>query len=364
MNSSISIRNLGLSFGKVEVLNDLNLEVHDGEFLVLLGSSGCGKSTLLNCIAGLLDVSSGQIHIKGKNVTWEEPRDRGIGMVFQSYALYPQMSVKGNLSFGLKNAKLKKDEIERRVAEAAEILQIEPLLKRKPAHLSGGQRQRVAIGRALVRDVDVFLFDEPLSNLDAQLRADLRVEIKRLHKRLQNTMVYVTHDQVEAMTLASRIAIMRSGAIVQLGEPHDIYNKPVNRYVAEFIGSPSMNFVEGTLATSSLFTFDNLEVPLHNYPFDGVEIDNSAVSKKALLGVRPEHVVTGAALSEVPWSTTVEVDVVEPMGSDTLIWSSMGGRDFRFRVDGQSTLQTGDSVEIGFDPAKICVFDAESELRL
>lgn len=364
MNSSISIRNLGLSFGKVEVLNDLNLEVHDGEFLVLLGSSGCGKSTLLNCIAGLLDVTSGQIHIKGKNVTWEEPRDRGIGMVFQSYALYPQMSVKGNLSFGLKNAKLKKADIERRVAQAAEILQIEALLKRKPAHLSGGQRQRVAIGRALVRDVDVFLFDEPLSNLDAQLRADLRVEIKRLHKRLQNTMVYVTHDQVEAMTLASRIAIMRSGAIVQLGEPHDIYNKPVNRYVAEFIGSPSMNFVEGTLTTPKQFSFDNLKVPLHSYPFDGEGISGAGTNMKALLGVRPEHVVTGAALSEVPWSTSVEVDVVEPMGSDTLIWSNIGDRDFRFRVDGQSNLRTGDTVEIGFDPAKICVFDANSELRL
>jgi len=364
MNSSISIRNLGLSFGRVEVLNDLNLEVHDGEFLVLLGSSGCGKSTLLNCIAGLLDVTSGQIHIKGKNVTWEEPRDRGIGMVFQSYALYPQMSVKGNLSFGLKNAKLKKDEIERRVAQAAEILQIEPLLKRKPAHLSGGQRQRVAIGRALVRDVDVFLFDEPLSNLDAQLRADLRVEIKRLHKRLNNTMVYVTHDQVEAMTLASRIAIMRSGAIVQLGEPHEIYNKPVNRYVAEFIGSPSMNFVEGTLITPTQFSFDKLEVPLHSYPYDGKGVSGSDTNMKALLGVRPEHVVTGAALSEVPWSTTVEVDVVEPMGSDTLIWSNIGGLDFRFRVDGQSNLSTGDSVEIGFDPAKICVFDADTELRL
>ena len=216
----------------------------------------------------------------------------------------------------------------------------------------------------MVRDVDVFLFDEPLSNLDAQLRADLRVEIKRLHKRLQNTMVYVTHDQVEAMTLASRVAIMRSGAVVQLGEPHDIYNKPVNRYVAEFIGSPSMNFIEGTLETSTLFSFDNLQVPLNTYSFDGEGIDDNAANRKALLGVRPEHVVTGAALSEVPWTTAVEVDVVEPMGSDTLIWSNMGGRDFRFRVDGQSKLRTGDKVEIGFDPAKICVFDAESELRL
>jgi len=364
MNSSISIKNLALSFGAVDVLKDLNLEVHDGEFLVLLGSSGCGKSTLLNCIAGLLEVNDGQIHIKGKNVTWEEPKDRGIGMVFQSYALYPQMTVKGNLSFGLKNAGINKKNIEERIQHAANILQIEPLLKRKPAHLSGGQRQRVAIGRALVRDVDVFLFDEPLSNLDAKLRADLRVEIKRLHKRLQNTMVYVTHDQVEAMTLASRIAVMRSGSIVQLDEPHNIYNKPVNRFVAEFIGSPSMNFIEGTLATGSspVISVDNLSIPLLNYPFDGD--GQGADGRRILLGIRPEHLVTGAALSEVPWTTTVEVDVVETMGSDTLIWTSFAGRDFRFRVDGQSRLNAGDQIEIGFDPANICVFDADTELRL
>lgn len=367
MNSSISIRNLGLSFGAVEVLKNLDLEVYDGEFLVLLGSSGCGKSTLLNCIAGLLDVNDGQIHIKDRNVTWEEPKDRGIGMVFQSYALYPQMTVKGNLSFGLKNAKLDKQEIQKRVSLAASVLQIEPLLDRKPAHLSGGQRQRVAIGRALVRDVDVFLFDEPLSNLDAKLRADLRVEIKRLHKRLQNTMVYVTHDQVEAMTLATRIAIMREGAIVQLDEPQNIYNKPVNRFVAEFIGSPSMNFIDGNLACGDAveFHFKDFSVPLANYPFDGdATTGGNLHNKKALLGVRPEHIVTGAALVEAPWTTTVEVDVVEPMGSDTLIWSKIAGHDFRFRVDGQSTYGTGDSIEIGFDPAKICVFDTESELRL
>ena len=217
--TSVSINNLDLNFGSVKVLKQLNLDIDEGEFLVLLGASGCGKSTLLNCIAGLLDVTDGQIHINGNNVTWAEPSERGIGMVFQSYALYPQMTVKGNLSFGLKNARVPKDEIESRVARAAEILQIEPLLNRKPAALSGGQRQRVAIGRALVRDVDVFLFDEPLSNLDAKLRADLRVEIKRLHQRLNNTMIYVTHDQVEAMTLADRIAIMRDGLIQQLASP-------------------------------------------------------------------------------------------------------------------------------------------------
>ena len=233
------------NFGAVAVLKNLDLDIQDGEFLVLLGPSGCGKSTLLNCIAGLMDVTDGQIHIKGKNVTWEEPKDRGIGMVFQSYALYPQMTVRGNLSFGLKTAGMAKDEIAKRVARTADVLQIEPLLDRKPSQLSGGQRQRVAIGRALVRDVDVFLFDEPLSNLDAKLRSELRVEIKRLHQKLANTMIYVTHDQIEAMTLADRIAVMRSGQIQQLDAPQTIYSRPVNRYVADFIGSPGMNFIEG-----------------------------------------------------------------------------------------------------------------------
>ena len=236
--TSVSVKDLTLNFGSISVLKSLNLDVAEGEFLVLLGPSGCGKSTLLNCIAGLLDVSDGQIFIKGKNVTWEEPKDRGIGMVFQSYALYPQMTVEGNLSFGLKTAGLPKDEIATRIARAAEILQIGPLLQRKPAELSGGQRQRVAIGRALVRDVDVFLFDEPLSNLDAKLRSELRVEIKRLHQRLANTMIYVTHDQIEAMTLADRIAVMYGGVIQQLDTPQAIYNRPVNRFVAGFIGSP------------------------------------------------------------------------------------------------------------------------------
>ena len=255
MANSVEIKNLDLAFGAVKVLKNLNLEIVEGEFLVLLGSSGCGKSTLLNCIAGLLEVTDGQIFIKGENVTWAEPSDRGIGMVFQSYALYPQMTVKGNLSFGLKNAKVPKPEIEKRVARAAEILQIEALLDRKPGALSGGQRQRVAIGRALVRDVDVFLFDEPLSNLDAKLRADLRVELKRLHNQLQNTMIYVTHDQVEAMTLADRIAVMKGGLIMQLGTPDEIYNRPLNLYVADFIGSPSMNFITVSLGSSSANSF-------------------------------------------------------------------------------------------------------------
>jgi len=359
--TSVSIKDLCLNFGEVKVLKNLNLDIEDGEFLVLLGPSGCGKSTLLNCIAGLLDVSDGQIFIKDKNVTWEEPKDRGIGMVFQSYALYPQMSVEGNLSFGLKNARMPKDEIAKRIARAAEVLQIEPLLQRKPAQLSGGQRQRVAIGRALVRDVDVFLFDEPLSNLDAKLRAELRVEIKRLHHRLKNTMIYVTHDQIEALTLADRIAIMRNGIIQQLDTPHEIYNRPVNLYVAGFMGSPGMNFIEGEIsgAGESSFNFASTQIPLSRYPFVHDDRPN-----KAVFGIRPEHVSCGDVAADEPFSVEVEIEVVEPMGADTLVWAVLDGKEFRFRVDGQSVLQSGQTVRIGFDPAKASIFDAESELRL
>ena len=247
MTNSVEIKGLDLNFGSVKVLKQLNLDIAEGEFLVLLGSSGCGKSTLLNCIAGLLEVSDGQIFIKGENVTWAEPSDRGIGMVFQSYALYPQMTVRGNLSFGLKNAKTPKDEIVRRVDQAAKILQIEPLLDRKPGALSGGQRQRVAIGRALVRDVDVFLFDEPLSNLDAKLRGQMRAELAMMSQRVQKNMIYVTHDQIEAMTLADRIVVMHGGYIQQQGTPEELFKLPVNKFVAGFLGMPPMNFLEGEI---------------------------------------------------------------------------------------------------------------------
>ncbi len=360
---SVNVKNLDLAFGEVKVLQNLNLEIEKGEFLVLLGSSGCGKSTLLNCIAGLLDVTGGQIFINERNVTWEEPSNRGIGMVFQSYALYPQMTVRGNLSFGLKNARVPADEIEKRVKRASEILHIEPLLERKPAQLSGGQRQRVAIGRALVRDVDVFLFDEPLSNLDAKLRTELRVEIKRLHKQLDGTtMIYVTHDQIEALTLADRIAIMRGGSIQQLADPHTIYNKPVNKYVAGFIGSPSINFLDGTIeaASAPVFRSGDISVPLKGYEFSG----DGALGGPATLGVRPEHIHGGERAKAMPFSHEVEIDVVEPMGSDTLVWSSLRGHDLRFRVDGQSRLKSGDKVIVGFDPAHASIFDNETELRI
>ncbi|MEZ5449197.1 MAG: sn-glycerol-3-phosphate ABC transporter ATP-binding protein UgpC [Thiolinea sp.] len=361
MQSSISIRDLKLSFGAVHVLKNLNLEIGEGEFLVLLGSSGCGKSTLLNCIAGLLDVTDGQIFIKGKNVTWAEPSERGIGMVFQSYALYPQMSVEGNLAFGLKNAKVPKAEIRKRIARTAEILQIEPLLKRKPAALSGGQRQRVAIGRALVRDVDVFLFDEPLSNLDAKLRADLRVEIKRLHQKLKNTMIYVTHDQVEAMTLADRIAIMKGGVVMQLDSPAVIYNRPANKYVADFIGSPSMNFFAGTLTGGDAphFNGDGMTFPVTGYEFAA-----PPKSGNIWLGIRPEHIQSGELAAPCPVQLDAVVDLVEPMGSDTQVWSTANGQPFRFRMDGQADVQEGDTVRIGFDPARLSLFERDSELRI
>ncbi|TNC48327.1 ABC transporter ATP-binding protein [Rubellimicrobium rubrum] len=358
-NSSVSIRDLSLQFGAVQVLQNLNLDIGDGEFLVLLGSSGCGKSTLLNCIAGLLEPTDGQIHIKGRNVTWLEPSERGIGMVFQSYALYPQMTVRGNLSFGLKNARVPKADIDQRIARAAKILQIEPLLDRKPAQLSGGQRQRVAIGRALVRDVDVFLFDEPLSNLDAKLRADLRVEIKRLHHNLTNTMIYVTHDQVEAMTLADRIAIMKGGQIMQLGSPDEIYNRPQNKYVADFIGSPAMNFIEGHYEKGR-FRANDLDIALDGYRLAAPQV----ADRPAILGIRPEHVATGAMINAAPIHGEVAVELVEPMGADTLVWATLAGKPFRIRMDGQARLAPGDRLPIGLDPAKASLFDAKTEERL
>ncbi len=244
---AVSLRDLRIEIGSIRIIDDLSLEIAEGEFIVLLGPSGCGKSTLLNAIAGLVDIAQGQVWIAGRNVTWSDPKDRGIGMVFQSYSLYPRMTVAENLSFGLRIAKVPKNDIVRRVANVSKLMQLDPLLKRKPSELSGGQRQRVAIGRALVRSADVFLFDEPLSNLDAKLRNELRVEIKKLQLDLGNTMIYVTHDQMEALTLADRIAIMNAGVIQQFATPHTIYHRPANLFVAGFIGSPAMNMVAGKL---------------------------------------------------------------------------------------------------------------------
>jgi multiple sugar transport system ATP-binding protein len=360
---SVSVRGLAQSYGALQVLKALDLDIADGEFIVLLGPSGCGKSTLLNCIAGLLEPTHGQVFIKGKNVTWEEPKDRGIGMVFQSYALYPQMTVERNLSFGLRVSGMAKEEIGKRVKRASEILQIEPLLERKPSQLSGGQRQRVAIGRALVRDVDVFLFDEPLSNLDAKLRAELRVEIKRLHQRLGNTMIYVTHDQIEALTLADRIAVMKGGTIQQLDDPLTIYNKPRNLYVAGFIGSPSMNFLKGAVEGSgktAAFRLGGGKIALKDYA--------SAAPLKAaaaVLGVRPEHIrVDGGKEPGTSDTFKAVVDIVEPMGSDSLVWLKVEGQPLSARVESNRHFDPGQKVDVRFRINLASLFDEASGERL
>jgi multiple sugar transport system ATP-binding protein len=361
--NSVSIRGLAQSYGAVQILKELDLDIPDGEFLVLLGPSGCGKSTLLNCIAGLLEPTHGQVFIKGKNVTWEEPKDRGIGMVFQSYALYPQMTVERNMSFGLRVAGMAKAEIEKRVSRAADILQLGPLLQRKPMQLSGGQRQRVAIGRALVRDVDVFLFDEPLSNLDAKLRAELRVEIKRLHQRLGNTMIYVTHDQIEAMTLADRIAVMKAGSIQQLDTPMTIYNKPKNRYVAGFIGSPGMNFLKSEIegaGAKAVLKLGAAKINLKDYtPLAPL------MPKQVEFGVRPEHIrINAGAEAGLSDSFDAVVDIVEPMGSDSLVWLNLGGQTMSARVESSEQYKPGEKVKIRFRVGLASLFDEATGDRL
>jgi multiple sugar transport system ATP-binding protein len=362
-NISVSVQGLALSYGSISVLKALDLDIPDGEFLVLLGPSGCGKSTLLNCIAGLLEPSEGKIFIKGKNVTWEEPKDRGIGMVFQSYALYPQMTVERNLSFGLRVAGMASAEIEKRVKRAAEILQLEPLLARKPTALSGGQRQRVAIGRALVRDVDVFLFDEPLSNLDAKLRAELRVEIKRLHQKLGNTMIYVTHDQIEALTLADRIAVMKGGVIQQLDDPLTIYNRPRNLYVAGFIGSPSMNFLKGRIDGAGVkadFRLGAGKVALTDY---GAAAPLSP--REAVFGVRPEHIrINAPAEKGLSEAFDAAVDLVEPMGSDSLVWLKVEGQTMSARVESSHRYSPDEKVKVRFRVGLASLFDEASGDRL
>ena len=358
--AAVSVRDLCLRFGAVSVIEKLSLEIAEGEFVVLLGPSGCGKSTLLNAVAGLLDIDEGQIWIGGKNVTWEEPKDRGIGMVFQSYSLYPRMSVEMNLSFGLKIAKTPKDEIARRVAKASKLLQLDPLLKRKPAELSGGQRQRVAIGRALVRNVDVYLFDEPLSNLDAKLRNELRVEIKKLHQDIGNTMIYVTHDQVEALTLADRIAVMRGGVIQQFATPREIYHKPANLFVAGFIGSPAMNTFEGKLTRVNdgwRFLGDGVTADLGAYEFSRTPSEADIV-----LGVRPEHL----GLVKTVGDNTISgrVSLLEPMGGETILWAEARQRTVGVKLQGDPIVDVGEEVALLFDVARAHLFEAKTGERL
>jgi multiple sugar transport system ATP-binding protein len=358
--SDVSIRAVEISFGSTRVLDRLDLEVAQSEFVVLLGPSGCGKSTLLNAIAGLIEVDAGQIWIGGRNVTWLEPKDRGIAMVFQSYALYPRMSVRGNLSFGLRVARTPRAEIERRVAQAADLLHIGDLLERRPAELSGGQRQRVAIGRALVRDAGVFLFDEPLSNLDAQLRAELRVEIKRLHARLGATMIYVTHDQIEALTLADRIAVMRDRRIQQIGTPQDIYQRPANRFVATFVGSPAMSFIPGTLGRAGgawRFRAEGIELALERYPFAIEPQDGASVE----LGIRPEHLELAPGAAD---AQPAIVEMIQPLGSDLLAWARLGGHMLSVRLAAETAVAPGDQLPLRLPARRLNLFSESDGQRL
>ena len=355
----VDVRSVEIGYGAVKVLEQLDLKVASSEFVVLLGPSGCGKSTLLNAIAGLIEIQAGQIWIGGRNVTWDEPKDRGIAMAFQSYALYPRMTVRGNMSFGLKVAGLARAEVARRVDAVAEMLKITELLDRKPSELSGGQRQRVAIGRALVRETGVYLFDEPLSNLDAQLRAELRVEIKRLHQRLKATMIYVTHDQIEALTLADRIAVMKDRIIQQLDTPQEIYRRPANRFVASFVGAPPMNFVPGRLQREggvARFSADGFDLPLPEYAFSGVP------AEQVELGVRPEHIEL--APSGTALAIEMMIEMIEPMGSDLLAWSRLGGAPISLRLPAESPVKAGDRIAVAIASSKVNLFDRTSGRRL
>jgi multiple sugar transport system ATP-binding protein len=356
--AAVSLRNLSIALAGKPIVQDLSLEVASGEFLVLLGPSGCGKSTLLNGIAGLCDVTSGSVEIDGKDVTGADPADRNIGMVFQSYALYPTMTVEGNLAFGLRVRGVSRAQIQQRVQRIAELLHLDALLARKPAELSGGQRQRVAIGRALVRDAQVFLLDEPLSNLDAGLRAELRRELHLLHRRLGATMIHVTHDQVEAMTLATRIAVMRDGRIEQLGTPAEVYSRPATRFVAGFLGSPAASFVPGVVDGSRGLVIDAVgqRLDVSNYSLSGPP---PVHGQKVTLGVRPEHVRIRA---EGPCSG--RVTLVEPMGNQQIAWIDWGGNAISCVSHEDPGVRAEESVRFDIDLGKVSLFDAVTGRRI
>ena len=346
--AEVRIENLRKSFGAVEVLKDIDLTVEDGSFVVLVGPSGCGKSTLLRSIAGLEPVSGGTITIGGRKVNDLPPAQREIAMVFQSYALYPHMDVAANMGFGLRFARTPKAEIEERVAEAARILQLEPLLKRRPRELSGGQRQRVAIGRAIVRKPQVFLFDEPLSNLDAALRINTRVEIAKLHKLLAATIVYVTHDQVEAMTLADKIVVMNQGRIEQQGKPLDLYYRPANLFVAGFIGSPAMNFIAGQVTQGGIDLGPDGAVTLAG-------LTAAAVGSRVTLGIRPEHVRIADGEGGLRLSATVEL--VERLGEAGYVHLRLpSGSVAVAEIRGETSLRTGDRTSLALDPTHLHLF--------
>lgn len=349
---------------KVTAVKDFNLRVADKEFIVFVGPSGCGKSTTLRMIAGLEDISQGDLYIDGKRVNDVPPKDRDIAMVFQNYALYPHMTVFDNMAFGLKLRKTPKAEIKQRVNEAARILGLEELLNRKPKALSGGQRQRVALGRAIVRDAKVFLMDEPLSNLDAKLRVQMRAEIAKLHKRLDTTTIYVTHDQTEAMTMATRLVVMKDGIIQQVGAPKDVYEKPINVFVGGFIGSPAMNFFTGTLKEGSIKIGEQtLEIPELKMK---MLRDQGYIGKDVILGIRPEDFHNeGAYFTKSPNTTfTTQIDVAELMGAEIMLYSTLEGQDFVARVDAKNIIQAGEKIDLALDMNKAHFFDKGTEHRI
>ncbi len=360
--ANVILKDIVKKYGKTEVVHGINLDVRDKEFIVLVGPSGCGKSTALRMIAGLEDITSGTIQIDNKVVNDLAPKDRDVAMVFQNYALYPHMNVYKNMSFGLKLRKMPKDEIDKRVKEAAEILELQDLLYRKPHELSGGQRQRVAMGRAIVRRPAVYLFDEPLSNLDAKLRTQMRLEIKQLHKKVQNTIIYVTHDQIEAMTLADRIVVMRNGYIEQIGTPLDIFQNPANVFVAGFIGSPPMNLTKGTIIKDknslSIKLNDNLIIPIP-------EKENAKITEgqDVIMGIRTEDLFISNEnrSSDFPFHTEGIVKIVEPLGNETNLHMSFAGINLIATSEGRRIFSSEESLKMTFDLTHLHIFDAKSK---
>ena len=362
---TLKIEELSKNFGSTEVLRKINLEIDEGNFLVLLGPSGCGKSTLLNIIAGLETINEGNVYIDDYNVSKVEPKDRNIAMVFQSYALYPSMNVRENMIFGLKQAKVSKEKIEEQLEKVSKFLQVDQLLKRKPSQLSGGQRQRVAIGRALVREPRIFLFDEPLSNLDAKLRVEMRREIKKLHQQLKTTVVYVTHDQTEAMSLGTRIAIMNHGVIQQNDTPEIIYNKPSNTFVADFIGSPSMNLIKGKLKqnqdkVSFIANESNFEIPINGYNFKKI---NNLDNKEVLFGLRPEHIYSKKS-NESDYEINLRADLSEYIGHEQIMTFDYSNQEVLAKFPSTIKIELGKETKLYFDLTQTSMFDAKSEERI
>lgn len=354
--------------GDVTAVKDFNLDIEDKEFIVFVGPSGCGKSTTLRMIAGLEEISKGELFIGDKLVNDVAPKDRDIAMVFQSYALYPHMSVYDNMAFGLKLRKVAKDEIDKKVKEAAKVLDIEHLLDRKPKALSGGQRQRVALGRAIVREPKVFLMDEPLSNLDAKLRVQMRTEISKLHKKLQTTFIYVTHDQTEAMTMGTRIVVMKDGIVQQVASPQEVYDTPANMFVASFIGSPQMNFVDAKLEEAGgkvYLSFGSDKIELSN---DKAKVLKSKgyIGKEVVMGIRPENIDDSQGFIENhPGGVfTGKVEVTELMGAESYIYINKEGNNMTVRVNGSSKLQTGDTAKFALNVDKVHIFDKETEITI